>query len=262
MQELKLVSIDGQAEGGSSKPLFITAINEKGEAKQYVMKLFKFDNIEQNYSVAKEIFVNELAREFELSVPEYGIIKFNNNLLEEYFSKEEIQKLDNGYKFCSEFMPQYIIFNPLISLSFIKDYDIENLFCFDHLVINVDRGGFRDKPNLLINDTEILLIDHELTLPFINNGDEVPNYFNYIRNYQYQNHILTKHLKSLKQKKNLFDEFFETLRYLNINKFNDLLDELDKYQIQYGNRDKIFAYLHWIKNNIRFLNIHLISIIK
>lgn len=262
MQELKLVSIDGAAEGGSSKPLLITAVDEKGIAKQYVMKLFKRNNIEQNYSVAKEIFINELAKEFNLSVPNYAVIKINHELLLDFFSPEEIEKLDKGYKFCSEFMSQYVIFNPLVSLSFIKDYDIENLFCFDNMVINVDRGVARDKPNLLINDNNILLIDHELTLPFINNGIENTNYYNYLRSYQHDNHIVKKHLKALRQKDNLFTDFFESLKYLNINKFDDLFDELDKYQIHYGNRDSIFAYLNWTKINISFLNTHLFSIIK
>jgi hypothetical protein len=212
MQELKLVSIDGFAKGGSSKPLLITAVDEKGVPKQYVMKLFKTNHIEQNYSVAKEIFVNEFAKEFDLSVPDYAIIKIDHNLLTEFFSEEEINKLDKGYKFCSEFMSQYVIFNPLLSLPFIKDYDIENLFCFDNLVINVDRGGARDKPNLLINDSDILLIDHELTLPFIHNGIENNNYYNYIRSYQHENHIVKKHLKALRQKDNLFVDFFESLK--------------------------------------------------
>jgi hypothetical protein len=262
MQELKLVSIDGFAEGGSSKPLLITAIDQSQVPKQYVMKLFKTNNIEQNYSVAKEIFVNELAKEFDLSVPDYAIIKIDHKILSEFFSEEEIERLDKGYKFCSEFMAQYVIFNPLVSLTFIKDYDIENLFCFDNLVLNVDRGGARDKPNLLINDSDILLIDHELTLPFIHNGFENTNYYNYLRTYQHDNHIVKKHLKSLRQKDNLFTEFFESLRFLNVNKFNHLFDEFDNYEIQYGSRDSIFAYLNWTKINISFLNTHLFSIIK
>jgi len=262
MQILKLVSIDDFIEGGSSRPLLITAMTENKTAKQYVMKLFKSDYVEQNYSVAKEIFVNELAKEFALSVPDYGLIDVKPEQLLDFFTAEEIEKFDKGYKFCSEFMGQYAIFNPLVSLQFIKEYDIENLFGFDNLMINVDRGGFRDKPNLLINDSEILLIDHEQTLPFINNSSESPNYFNYIRSYQYERHILTKHLRSLRLKEGLFAEFFESLKYLNIDKFNKIFDRLDEVGIEYGNRDKIFAYLNWAKTNLTFLNTHLVTITK
>ena len=69
MQKLKLISIDGILEGGSSKPLLITAINEDKKVGEYVMKVFKKDYIEQNYSVAKEIFISELAKEFNLETP-------------------------------------------------------------------------------------------------------------------------------------------------------------------------------------------------
>lgn len=40
MQILKLVHIDGFIDGGSSKPLLITAVDDNGKANQYVMKLF------------------------------------------------------------------------------------------------------------------------------------------------------------------------------------------------------------------------------
>ena len=180
----------------------------------------------------------------------------------EYYDKQELEKIDNGYKFCSEYHGQHLIFNPLVSLSYIKDYDIENLFAFDNIIINTDRGGFRDKPNLLINDTNILLIDHEQTIPFINNLSEDPNYFNYLKNYPYERHILTKHLKGLRLKNNLFTEFFEMLKVININRFNVVLDNLDKFGVKYGDRDKIFAYLNWVKNNRTFINNHLIGIIK
>ncbi len=262
MQKLKLINIDGFLEGGSSKPLLITAINEDKEVAQYVMKVFKKDFIEQNYSVAKEIFISELCKEFNLESPEYALIKIDHSILSTYYEKDVLDKIDNGYKFCSKYYGQYLIFNPLVSLSFIKDYDIENLFAFDNIIVNTDRGGFRDKPNLLINDSNILLIDHELTIPFINNSSENPNYFNYLRDYPYEKHILTRHLKGLKEKSNLFVEFFEMLKTININRFNVIFDKLDSFGIKYGEREKIFAYLNWIKNNRTFINNHLIGIIK
>ncbi|MFY8189208.1 MAG: HipA family kinase [Flavobacterium sp.] len=262
MQKLKLINIDGFLEGGSSKPLLITALNEHKVVGQYVMKLFKKDFVEQNYSVAKEIFINELSKEFNLESPDYALIKIDHSILADYFDDNFIKKLDEGYKYCSKYYGQYLIFNPLVSLSFIKEYDIENLFAFDNITINADRGGFRDKPNLLINDSNILLIDHELTIPFINNSSEHPNYYNYLRNYPYEKHILTKQIKGFKNKDSLFAEFFEMLKTLNINRFSLIFDELDSYGIKYGDRNKIYSYLNWIKSNHTFISNHLIGIIK
>lgn len=99
MNNLKLVNIDGFLEGGSSKPLLITAINEDKEVGQYVMKVFKKNHIEQNYSVAKEIFINELCKEFNLQSPEYALIKIDHSLLSKYYEEDILDKIDNGYKF-------------------------------------------------------------------------------------------------------------------------------------------------------------------
>lgn len=104
MQELKIISIDGFLQGGSSKPLLITAINEDKVVDQYVMKVFKKDHIEQNYSVAKEIFISELCKEFNLDSPEYALIKIDHSLLSDIYDKDFLDKIDEGYKFSVNIM--------------------------------------------------------------------------------------------------------------------------------------------------------------
>ena len=262
MKVLKLIQIDGFLDGGSSKPLAITAIDDEGQVKQYVMKLFKKQYVKENYSVAKEILVNELAKEFSLSVPDYALINIDHSLLTDYFKPEDLVLLDEGYKFCSEFHPHYLIFTPVISLKFLKEYDIANLFAFDNVIINTDRGGYRNKPNLLIKDDDILLIDHEQTLPFINNQYSNPNYFSYIQHYPYQIHIVTSYLKSMRLKNGVFDEFLESLKVININKFIHIFDQLDFYNIAFCERDDFFLYLEWIKNKREAIVKHLNGIIK
>ena len=262
MRILKLVHIDGFIDGGSSKPLLITAVDQLGNVNQYVMKLFKKNYVEQNFSVAKEILISELANEFNLPVPNYAVIDIDHSLLSDYFETDELDKLAEGYKFCSEFNGQYVIFNPLVSLQFIKSYDIANLFAFDNVIINSDRGGFRNKPNLLVNDDEILLIDHEQTLPFINNSYNNPNYFTYLQNYPYQRHLVITHLKSIRLKNGIFDEFLEMLKHLNIEKFILIFNELDSLKINFGDRDDFLVFLEWIKNKRTPICNHLIGIIK
>ena len=262
MQILKLVHIDRFIDGGSSKPLLITAVDDNGKANQYVMKLFKKNYVEQNYSVAKEILICELAKEFNLPVPNYALIDIDHELLSKYFEPEELAKLDENYKFCSEFNGQFVIFNPLVSLQFIKSYDIANLFAFDNVIINSDRGGFRNKPNLLVNDEEILLIDHEQTLPFINNCYGNPNYFTYLQNYPYQRHLVVTHLKSMRLKNGVFDEFLEMLKYLNIEKFIPIFDKLDLLNINYGYRENYLSFFEWAKDKRESIYKHLNTIIK
>jgi len=262
MTILKLIHIDGFIDGGSSKPLLITAVDSNGKVNQYVMKLFKTNYVEQNYSVAKEILICELAKEFNLTVPNYALIDINHELLSKYFGPEELDKLDKNYKFCSEFNGQFVIFNPLVSLQFIKTYNIANLFAFDNVIINTDRGGFRNKPNLLVNDEEILLIDHEQTLPFINNSYSDPNYFTYLQNYPHQRHLVINHLRSMRLKNGVFDEFLEMLKHLNIEKFIHIFDQLDSLNVNYGNRENYLSFFEWAKSKRESIYKHLNIIIK
>lgn len=262
MQVLNLLHIDGFIEGGSSKPLLITAVDLDGKVGQYVMKLYKKNYVEQNFSVAKEIFITEFSKEFHLPTPNYAVINIDNKLLLDYFTQNELDKLDEGFKFCSEFNAQYLIFNPLVSLQFIKPYNIANLFAFDNLIINTDRGGFRNKPNLLVNDDDFLLIDHEQTLPFINSSYSSPNYFTYLQNYPYYRHILYNHLKSMRLKEGIFDEFFEMLKFLNTEKYNLIFDDLKRLNINYGEKEYFLTYLEWVKSKKEPIYNHLIGIIK
>lgn len=198
MQVLKLNNYEGIIKGGSSKPILITAFNEAGIEKPYVMKTYKKKFVSENYSVAKEILILELAKEFDLPVPDYGIVKIDNEDLMEFYSKENVALLDEGYKFCTEYQEGFVIMSTIASPSFLKGYEIENLFAFDNLILNVDRGGFRNKPNLLLRDEEMLLIDHEQTFPFINSFEKADlNYYSVFNNYYCNNHIFWAVLKKL-----------------------------------------------------------------
>ena len=265
MQELKINNFESIIKGGSSKPILISAFNEAGLEKTYVMKTYKSKFVSENFSIAKEILVTELAKEFDLPVPEYGVIKIDNKDLKGLYTDEEIKLLDKGHKFCTEYHEGYVIMSSLASSKFLKDFEIENLFAFDNLIMNVDRGGFRNKPNLLLKDEEMMLIDHEQTFAFINSFESKDiNYFNTFNNFYYQNHIFWATLKSMKngKKEDIFVEFIEILRMLNIEKLNLIFDQLDKYDIEYGEKNIIFAYLYWAKQNYSYINKVLIDRIK
>ena len=103
MHELKLSNFESIIKGGSSKPILINAFNNQGIEKSYVMKTYKSKFVSENFSIAKEILVTELAREFDLPVPEYGLIKIDNKDLKGIYADEEIKLLDKGYKFCTEY---------------------------------------------------------------------------------------------------------------------------------------------------------------
>lgn len=250
MKELQLISTGKIMTGGTTQPFTVLALNEFGYVEEYIVKAFTKRQLTQNASVAKEILACELARMFDIAIPEYGIINCGSEDLERIYDKERIETLDLGAKFCSKFIRQYLIFTPLASNIFLKDYEILNIFAFDVFIFNIDRGGYRNKPNLLINDNELTIIDHELTFPFINSNYREIDYENNLATYPFQNHVLLKHIKSLNIQNRVFDEFLLNLSTLNINKLDLIFTKLQYYNIDFFDKDFFMNYFVWAKNNV------------
>ncbi len=202
IKELNLVSIKKILEGGSTFPLVIEAEDENSNIAPYVLKLYKRQHVKQEFSVAKEILVAEIAKEFDLPVPDYGIINFDHKYLSGFFDDKYIDILDTGYKFCSKLKNGVFIYNPNTKNNFLKDYDLENVFAFDNVILNTDRGGFRNKPNLLVNDNDFVLIDHEQTFPFYSAQfiNSKMNYKNIFSTYFCKKHVFYDQLKKIRKK--------------------------------------------------------------
>lgn len=250
IQELSLVSIRHEQKGGSTRPLIIDAMDKDSNISSYVLKIYNKKSINQNFAVAKEILITELAKEFDLPVPEYGVINFDHNILTKYFDKNYIDNLDEGYKFCSKLIDGVVIFNPTIKNNFLKEYDLENVFAFDNLILNVDRGGYHNKPNLLINDDNFILIDHELTLPFFSEPQiSNINYWNAFLTFDCSYHIFLKSLKQKKNKSLIFDEFQMHLSNLNLTIFDEIFNNFNKFNIKYSDKSVCLDYFRWSKNN-------------
>jgi hypothetical protein len=122
--------------------------------------------------------------------------------------------------------------------------------------LNLDRGGYRNKPNLLVDDDGFILIDHELTFNFIDSENDLS--FNKIIEVFhsnswpsfYQKHVFFSSLKNYRGvKKNLFDTFDESLRTININSILELIDELERFKVQMGNIHLLVDYLKYLKQN-------------
>jgi len=251
IEELKFVGIRERLKGGSTKPIVIWAENESNNIDPYVLKLYKDDYVTNYFTIAKEVIISELAGHFNLPVPKYGLINVNHQLLEKEYNDDYLDKINIGYKFCSYYHEGTLLFNSSLNNRFLKNYDVENVFGFDNLVLNIDRGGFRNKPNLLITDDDFLLIDHEQTLQFYDIrsiGKEI-DFKSKFNSYYYNNHIFLNSLKKLKSKSFLFDEFHENLKTLNLNFLDDLYKDLEKFNVDCGEKSTIFAYLNWCKQN-------------
>lgn len=170
--------------------------------------------------------------------------------MSEFYDNKFLSNIHRGYKFCSNYKEGVVLLNPSFKNDYFNDYDLANIFAFDNLIINTDRGGYRTKPNLLIDKTDFIIIDHELTIPFYSNPKSNNiNHWNNFLSYKFENHIFYKELKRKRKKTNLFDEFEMNLSNLNLNIFEPIFADLDSFNINNQGYYDCFEYFEWAKNN-------------
>ncbi|MCF8248194.1 MAG: hypothetical protein K9J37_23445 [Saprospiraceae bacterium] len=232
---------------------------EENTIAPYVVKVFTPKQILQQNAVAKEVFGSVLAKAFDLPVPDFALIDFGNDFIETLLpeNKAILQNKDKRLKFGSKLAEGFSVFDTTnLSSGKIKSYDIGSVFAFDNLVWNLDRGGPRNKPNLLVSDYDYLLIDHELIFPFAddpNNDHNVAlNNFRQVQwKYPYENHLFHPYLKKMRgtNKQDVFETFHDYLRNLNVNLLDEPHDFLQENGHPTGNPVLIKNYLTEIKHN-------------
>lgn len=244
--------------GGSTIPWKVTLRNFKGEENAYIVKVFKKTVNNQQFATAKEFYGNILAKEFDLLVPECAFADFTQSFIKISLGKNErrfLQSKDQNLKFASRYIEGAPVFSNLLHRNVLKEYDFAQVYAFDFLCANLDRGGFRNKPNLLIDDDDIILIDHEQTFPFIDSQSGFEKFMEDFKNettyYQYQKHIFYPYLLALrtKAKRNLFDGFFEYLKNFNVNPLISSAKQMESLGINTGNWKNLVNYLSEIKDN-------------
>ena len=242
--------------GGSTRPWLVLVADSDGELSKYIVKLFTEKNNIQQKAVAKEVFGNLLAREFDLPVADFGLINFSDDFIKTL--PEEVgatlQDKDQRLKFGSSFKADMTIVDTNILRNSLKSYDIGTIFAFDNLVLNLDRGGFRNKPNLLANDKHFLLIDHEQIFPFADDAQYDVVKLDFRSNppyYQYQKHLLFPIIQKMRneEKQGIFDTFHESLAKFDINCLDEAAALLRQNDIPICNLDSIKHYLSITKSN-------------
>lgn len=252
--------IEYMQKGGSTRP-WIVLLMENGKETAYVVKLWNNKDYETQYPIVKEVLGNILAREFSLSTPDFALVDFSKDFIN--YALEDGQRAilktkHKGLKFSTMLLDSAIVYAPSMHRNYLKEYDFANLFAFDTLIYNFDRGRTPEKPNVLIQNNEFILIDHELSMPFIDNGHGFLNGILTKLNegeidFNYQKQLSFPYLKSLRtsSKLNLFDEFEENLSRLNINTIEGALKELTSVGVPCGHSEKIIEYLYILKRESR-----------
>lgn len=189
-------------------------------------------------------------------MPVCALIEFGDAFIHSLPERESLRlrEVAGGPKFGSVEIANASIVDVRQQRSLLKNYDLGTIFAFDNLVRNLDRGGFRNKPNLLIDDETLILIDHEQIFPFANDAHGSDDYVmpSFTQNewpYQFDKHLFYPLLKRLAQteKASVFDTFEYFLRNLSFDTLDSAARSMRDEGIEIGNYTVIRKHLHETK---------------
>lgn len=234
--------------GGRTEPWLVQVLVEE-ERTPYVVKLFTTEQVDYDHAVAREVFGAILAREFDLSIPEPALIRFSKAFMGTL--PEEVRNItyfrDERLKFGSAYCDNTTLLSPDLPLRQVNKFihDIANIYAFDTLINNKDRGNY--KTNILISNQvdEYFIFDHERAFKHIGKllSEIKHNQFSEIL----PQHVLHKYLRSRKNKNELFATFYEYLRVLNIDILDSYNNELKEHGLDSNEIIELKSYLYALK---------------
>lgn len=222
----KAYNFDHIISGGSTRPWQVL-VGVHGSPIPFVVKLYKKDYVDQNKTVAKEIYCSILASKFGIKTPSPALIEFPNDFISTLPGnlQEELYSKDQRLKFGTYYIQGSFQFNETLH-PLTKFNNIEKIYAFDNLIKNGDRKP--EKPNVLLKGNDIYVIDHELSFAVNNDTINMLNDNKWV--YFKENHIFYRHLKdkNLSEKKVMFKGFSDSLTQINFDILDPYYEQLRK----------------------------------
>jgi hypothetical protein len=236
--------------GGSTQPCIVSVTDEDGNYLDdtYVIKIFPDDKLEHTY---KEVCAAILAQHFSLNIPEPVLIAVNKPLLNELKKQTQYKNwhVTEGVFFASKYMKGVDSFTNALNLNQYDKWQMGNIFAFDVLIMNVDRQV--NKPNIIVKNQDIYVIDHELSMSISNSfeGYIERKAWDYFIKENRGGHLFRHHLSTIGNKEVVtFDEFIENLRMLHPNILLKYVEQLTEYQYEPFGIPELIAYLSEVKS--------------
>jgi len=246
------ISFQQVMQGGRTNP-WLVLVNENGQERPYVVKLFSEIENNRRGSIGNEILGNVLAQEFNLATPKAALIDVDNpdfiRTIKDENAYHIYEHADERIKFGSEYIfPHSPFIKGAVTRAQAKRaIEIDTLFAFDNLIVNRDRG--QSRTNILMKDKSAILIDHELAFDIDADTLDRINSKNWVNGFQF--HIFHDYLKkSTKKTKSMyFGEFEEYLKYLQINNLQPYLAQLNQYGYSTAKHENVMEYLENVRIN-------------
>jgi hypothetical protein len=201
----------------ANKPFDILGIDKDTLQKaEYVVKLKSSERMNIPEAALRETLASLIAYELEIPTPLPAIIEISYPFVQTRLGFDDYQRFNQsiGVNYGNKFLGDNVIqFMPAIRESYEgKKKELQQVFIFDLFIENCDRRY--DKPNLLVTDRMIYVIDHELAFGFVSSflPNPKPWLFDHAIRYIIENHCLYANLKG---KNFLANDFFQNFSKLN-----------------------------------------------
>ena len=237
-------------EGGTTLPWLVICQSDTGP-KPYVVKLYKVNFTEQNEVIFRELVCSHLADQFDLATPETVLVQMSPEFLNTLPTQQLVQyrQTTEGLKLGTAYIePPYVNYSPALAIEFLKPFDVASVFAFDQCILNKDRR--EGKPNLLLKENDVYLIDHEICLEGLDVG--LKQFKMGLLPHQAFDHLFLNVLQKLppNEKQSCFDTFFEYLeKAVNFDGIKQISFHLEDHSITCHSTDKIYDYLCALKIN-------------
>jgi hypothetical protein len=161
---LQPIAVGKVKNSGGTHPIEMICKTSKGPA-DYIVKLW--DSVELGlgrHGLVREIYGSLLASYFDFLTPEIALIDIGEDFPSSQPNPEIKARLSRslGLNFGSKYIHDAPIFNNPLSPN--RKSDAVRVFCFDMLIVNVDRNV--RKPNVFQTSKGFILLDHEKAFPF------------------------------------------------------------------------------------------------
>ena len=248
LPEIEAIQFSKVLSSGSTEPILVHGVDiETGLRNQYVVKCMKATRMRPGASNF-ELLGAWIGRELGLNTVEPAIVNVSTDFVNTFAGQSgytnAIKSIGRNYG-CLYESGHLEVVN---GAAFPKELTIQlpYIFGFDMLISNPDRRI--DKPNLLTDGENILLLDHELAFSFVDlffGKNSTPWKFNHSEHEMAKGHYLYPYLKGADHDFNEFVERFLLLDdefWAKVSKF--LPKEWQSEQI-----DQIRVYLKSITDN-------------
>lgn len=241
---------------GKTKPLVCLCEVPDNDTDEFVVK-FRSRVTNDLAGLAAEYIAARLAACLGVPQPQFAIVDISAELIESSTGTvyEEVLRENPGYHIGTQYLEGYSTW--IESRPFVKKLHerMSDVFAFDAIIDNADRR--RTNPNLLQQDDELYVIDHEMAFGFLY-AIEYPAPFDRTYQQYLREHPFARHLK---EHDFVLDGFVERLRLLESAEIKTIVAEAE-ILFKPGNGERIETWLNQCVDRAGDMTLALTDILK